>query len=164
MESKRALLRHAVAIDHVAIAVPDLDKAVAWYTDALGFVAEEEKVTHGIHSGMRSRVIRAGGVKIVLVQGTNPESAVSRFIGAFGPGVQHVAVLVDDIEAVVQDVKDQVGFDTEVIQSPNLKQAFTHRDEPSNMVFELVERQAYDGFQDENVRQLYDALDQNKNF
>lgn len=164
MEEPEGLMRHAKGIDHVAIAVPDLDEATAWYTTALGMVAEEEKLTQGTASGMRSRVLRAGGLTIVLVQGTNPDSAVCRFIEAFGPGVQHVAVLVDDIEAVVEELKPHVAFDTDIIRSPKLKQAFTHRDKASGMVFELVERNDYDGFEDENVHKLYESLERNNAF
>lgn len=164
MDSVRALMRYARGIDHIAIAVPDLDQATEWYTVALGMTAEEEKVAHGVSGAMRSRVMRAGGLKFVLVQGTNPQSNVSRYIQAYGPGVQHVALLVDDIEAVVQDLQP-VGFDTHVISGPHLKQAFTHRDEISGMVFELVQRtDDYDGFQDNNVQQLLDALESKENF
>jgi len=164
MEAARALVRNARGIDHVAIAVPDLDEATEFYTQALGMVAEEEKLTQGTSSSMRSRVVRAGGIKFVLVQGTNPDSAVSKYIESFGPGVQHVALLVDDIEAVVADLSEHIGFDTEIIRGPNLKQAFTHRDEPSGMVYELVERNEYDGFQDNNVQALWDALEQKQSF
>lgn len=159
MDVKRAIARHARGIDHVAIAVPDLDAAAKFYTEALGMEAEPEKLTEGRSRGMRSRVIRAGDVKIVLVQGTTPDSNVSRYIDAFGPGVQHVAILVDNIEAVVADLQPHVEFDTNVIVGPNLKQAFTHRDATSGMVYELVERTEYNGFQDANVQQLFDQLE-----
>jgi methylmalonyl-CoA epimerase len=159
MDIKRAISRHARGIDHVAIAVPDLDAATEFYTAALGMEAESEKITEGLHRGMRSRVIRAGDVKIVLVQGTTPDSNVSKYIAAYGPGVQHVAILVDDIEAVVADLQPHVEFDTNVIVGPNLKQAFTHRDAASGMVYELVQRTEYNGFQDENVQQLFDQLE-----
>lgn len=159
MEEPRALQKYGRCIDHIAIAVPDLDRATQWYTQALGMVAEEEKQTQGTRSAMRSRVLRAGGLKFVLVQGTNPEAAVCKFIEAFGPGVQHVAVLVDDIEAVVEDLQQHMDFDTNVINAPQLKQAFTHRDAASGMVYELVQRTEYDGFQDDNVHQLWNALE-----
>lgn len=161
---QRALARHARGVDHVAIAVTDLDAATKWYTEVLGFTAEEEKVTRGKATAMRSRVLRAGPLKFVLVQGTEPESNVSRFIESFGQGVQHVAILVDDMEAVVADLKPHMAFDTDIIRGPNLLQAFTHRDEASGMVFELVQRNAYDGFQDENVQQLFDSLEQKDAF
>ena len=164
MDGMRAMARHARGVDHVAIAVTDLDAATKWYTEALGFTAEEEKITRGSATAMRSRVLRAGPLKFVLVQGTEPDSNVSRFIDSFGQGVQHVAILVDDMEAVVADLKGKMAFDTDIIRGPHLKQAFTHRDEPSGMVFELVERDAYDGFQDDNVKQLFDSLEQKNTF
>lgn len=164
MDTLRALRKHVKGIDHLAIAVSDLDKATEWYTAMLGFEAEEEKLAQGATSAMRSRVVRAGPLKFVLVQGTTPTSNVSRYIDAFGPGAQHVALLVENIEAVVEDLKDTVGFDTHIIVGPNLKQAFTHRDEVSGMVWELVERGNFDGFQDANVQQLLDALEAKENF
>lgn len=159
MEALRALMRHARGVDHCAIAVPDLDKATEFYTQVLGFTAEPEKITLGTKSAMRSRVVRAGGVTFVLVHGTNPDSNVSQYIANYGPGVQHVAILVDDIEAVVRDLQPHLAFDTDIIVGPNLKQAFTHRDPVSGMVFELVERTNYNGFQDQNVQQLLDQLE-----
>jgi methylmalonyl-CoA/ethylmalonyl-CoA epimerase len=164
LEELRAILRHAKAIDHVAIAVEDLDRAAAWYTGALGMTAEEEKVTQGEKSAMRSRVVRGGGLTFVLVQGTHPESNVSQYIAKYGPGVQHVAILVDDMAAVYADLKQHIEFDTEIIVGPKLKQAFTHRDEASGMVFELVERDHYGGFQDAHVQQLFDALERKNAF
>lgn len=165
MEVSRAIAKHARCIDHVALAVPDLDSAADWYGNILGFTVEEEKVTQGAQSSMRSRVVRAGGSTIALCQGTSPESSVSRFIQAFGPGVQHVAILVEDIEAVVADLTAQgVAFDTPVIVGAKLKQAFTHRDTASGMVYELVQRDEYGGFQDTNVQQLWDSLEKKNSF
>jgi methylmalonyl-CoA/ethylmalonyl-CoA epimerase len=165
MEVSRAIAKHAKCIDHVALAVPDLDKAADWYGNTLGFTVEAEKVTQGTQSSMRSRVVRAGGSTIVLCMGTTPESSVNRFIQAFGPGVQHVAILVDDIDAVVADLqREGVEFDTPIIVGANLKQAFTHRDTASGMVYELVQRDEYGGFQDTNVQQLWDSLEKKNNF
>jgi methylmalonyl-CoA/ethylmalonyl-CoA epimerase len=165
MDLSRTFANYAKGIDHVALAVPDLDKAAEWYGNVLGFTVEEEKHTQGKMSAMRSRVARAGTVTIVLCQGTHPADPVCKFIDAFGPGVQHVAILVENIDQLVDDLKQQgVGFDTPVIVSPNLKQAFTHRDAATNMVFELVERNNYGGFQDQNVQQLWDSLEKSDSF
>src|SRR5689334_20851799 len=74
-------------IDHVAVAVDDIAQAIDWYTNTLGFHLVEERETHGEHTSMLSAVVSAGSAVVVLIQGTSPQSQVSRFIEKFGPGV-----------------------------------------------------------------------------
>lgn len=153
--------KHAVAIDHIAIAVPDLEKSVAWYRDVLGFRVTAKRTTQGRHTAMDSAVMEAGPVTLVLVQGTTPESQVSRYIERYGPGVQHVAIQVLDLPAVMEQLEAEgLSFDTNIIQGDGIRQSFTHRDPDSGMMFELIERQRPDGrFTDESVQSLFRQLE-----
>jgi methylmalonyl-CoA epimerase len=165
MDDLSALSRSLRTVDHLAIAVDDLEAAVAFYRDRLGFTELERRVTEGRKSGMLSVVMKAGDLQVVLLKGTSPESQVSRYVAEYGPGVQHVAFMVQGIEQVVEDLRDRgLPFDTGVIVAPGLKQAFSKRDPVSGMMFELIERTGEEGFVDGNVKQLFEALEQNDSF
>jgi methylmalonyl-CoA/ethylmalonyl-CoA epimerase len=158
------LSRYAVGIDHLAIAVRDLEVSLSWYTEVLGFTLRERRETKGKTSGMVSAVIDAGAISLVLLQGTNSESQVSMFIEEYGPGVQHVAVKVSDIEAAVTELKEAgMTFDTSIIGEGDLRQAFTRRDPQSGLMLEIIERKK-EGFADNNVSELFRQLEENKTF
>src|SRR4051812_40529542 len=113
-------------IDHIAIAVKDLKEALFLYQDIYGFELLKQREVKGAFSGMKSAELCAGGFSIVLVQGTDPESQVSRYIDEYGPGVQHVAIAVDDVEALSALLKESgIKFATNVIQGDGLVQIFT---------------------------------------
>lgn len=155
-----AFARSAIAIDHVAIAVKDLDAAIAYYGDVLGMELRERRKIDGRISGMDSAVMEAGGVKFVLVQGDSPESNVSRYIEAYGPGVQHVAIEVPDPQAAIDDLRTR-GADllTGIINGPGLDQIFTKREPSSGMQLEIIARSENDGFDPRNVQELFEAME-----
>lgn len=157
--------RSAMAIDHVAIAVKDLDAAIAHYGDVLGFELRERRKVDGRISGMDSAVMEAGGVKFVLVQGDSPESNVSRYIEAYGPGVQHVAIEVPDPQAAFDDLSAR-GADllTGIIRGPGLDQIFTKREPNSGMQLEIIARAENEGFDPRNVQELFEAMERENVF
>ncbi len=157
---RSAFARSAIAIDHVAIAVRDLDAAIAYYGDVLGMELEERRQVSGRISGMDSAVMRAGGVKFVLVQGDSPESNVSRYIEAYGPGVQHVAIEIPDAQAAIEDLRAR-GADllTGIINGPGLDQIFTKREPSSGMQLEIIARSENEGFDPRNVQELFEAME-----
>jgi methylmalonyl-CoA epimerase len=150
----------AVGIDHVAIAVRDLDAAIDYYRDVLGMELRERRQIEGRISGMDSAVMEAGGVKFVLVQGDSPESNVSRYIEAYGPGVQHVAIEIPDAQQAIDDLRAR-GADllTGVINGPGLDQIFTKREPNSGMQLEIIARAENEGFDPRNVQELFEAME-----
>lgn len=156
---------HARTIDHVAIAVRDLEEAIAWYRDVLGFELVERRETKGKATGMISAVMKAGDVTFVLLQGTSQDSQVSKYVESFGPGVQHLAVAVDDLERVVDKLKESgIEFDTSIIRSTGLTQIFTRREGCSGMMFEIIQRTGPEGFSDQSVQQLFEELEESDSF
>jgi methylmalonyl-CoA/ethylmalonyl-CoA epimerase len=165
MDDLSALSRSLRTVDHLAVAVDDLEGAVAFYRDRLGFQEVERRETKGSKTGMLSVVMKAGELKVVLLKGTSPQSQVARYVQEYGPGVQHVAFMVEGIEGVVADLRTRgLPFDTDVIIAPGLKQAFSKRDPISGMMFELIERTGEEGFIDQNVQKLFESLEQNDSF
>jgi len=83
-------------IDHVGIAVHDLDEGAApWTVLGLPTAADETVVEQGV----RVRMLRAGDAEIELLAPLDASSPIARFLERRGPGVHHVAFRVDDVEA-----------------------------------------------------------------
>ncbi len=152
--------KYAKSVDHIAIAVHDLEASIKFYTEVLGCQLRERRETKGKTTAMISAVIAAGPVTMVLLQGTTPESQVSRFVENYGAGVQHVAIGVDNLPEMAEELKNAgVEFDTNVIEGGGLRQIFSHRDKGSGMMFEFIERLGGD-FSDESVKNLFEQLEQ----
>ncbi|MCH9649027.1 MAG: VOC family protein [Deltaproteobacteria bacterium] len=160
------LAEKAIGIDHIAIAVRDLEASIEFYTETLGFEVREKRETAGRRTAMKSAVIDAGPISLVLVQGTTPESQVSQFIEHYGPGVQHLAIGVKDLKEVARGLKDSgLEFDTTVIEGTGLLQIFSHRDPGSGIMIELIEKTQPDGrFSDESVKELFSQLEASDSF
>lgn len=154
------LARRGVRIDHAAIAVRDLDAAIETFTKRYGFRVMDRRPVKGSMSGMEVAAIEAGDLTLVLVMGTDPQSNVTRYIEHYGPGVQHLALLVDGLSDVHTDLKErQANLLTDIVNAPGLRQAFTRRDSNTGMQFEFLERSNINEFEEDNIRKLYDAMD-----
>ncbi|HXE46182.1 MAG TPA: chorismate mutase [Conexibacter sp.] len=164
-DDRSLFARSAVGIDHVAIAVRDLDAAIAYYGDVLGMELQERRQISGRISGMDSAVMTAGGVKFVLVQGDSPESNVSRYIEAYGPGIQHVAIEIPDAQEAYDELRAR-GADllTGIINGPGLDQIFTKREPNSGMQLEIIARAENEGFDPRNVQELFEAMERENVF
>lgn len=151
-------------IDHVAIAVRNIDEALILYQDILGFSLRERREVNGAFSGMKSAELDAGGFYIVLVQGTSPESQVSRYIEEYGPGVQHIAIEVDNVELLAETlIRSGIKFATSIIRGEGLIQIFTQREKNSGMMFEFIQRvENSQGFETGNIQQLFEQLEAEK--
>lgn len=93
-------------LDHVGVAVKNLDDAVHVYCDVLGFKLE------GIHvlaeRKIRVALISSGGeTRIELLEPLSNDSTIAKFLEARGEGIHHLAVKVDGIEAVLESFKRQ---------------------------------------------------------
>lgn len=151
-----------VGIDHVAVAVGDLETAVDWATGQLGCRLREQRETQGELSGMRSAVLELGGLTLVLVQGTSASSQVAQFVARHGPGVQHLALRVSDIgQATSALARRGLSFSTPQLDGNDLSQIFSTRDHRTGLMIELIQRHnGYKGFSDENVTRLFRSLEQ----
>ena len=94
-----------VVLDHVGIAVQDVEAALAFYRDALGLEVEapEDVLTQRV----RARHIPAGGPKLELLEATAPDSAIAEYIDRRGPGIHHITLRVPDIRATLARLKDK---------------------------------------------------------
>jgi methylmalonyl-CoA epimerase len=156
--------KYAKSVDHIAIAVQDLEQSIDFYRKVLGFQLHERRRTEGKTTAMVSAVMKAGPITVVLLQGTSPDSQVSKYVEHYGPGVQHIAVAVDNLPEMADELKGSgLEFDTNVISSPGLRQIFTARDPGSGMMYEFIERMGGD-FSDESVKSLFEQLEKKDAF
>ncbi len=98
-----------LAVDHVGIAVPDLDAAIAWYAETLGLVATHEEVNEeqGVREAMLSAPGDTGGAAVQLLAPLRPDSAIGKFLDRSGPGIQQMAYRVADIEATCTALREK---------------------------------------------------------
>lgn len=154
-----------LAIDHVAIAVAELEPAIKFYCETLGFQLVERRHIKGAKTGMLSAELEHGGIKFVLVQGTEPGSQVSKLVENFGPGVAHIAFAVNDVDMSAKTLQQRgMAFDTPLIEGPGLTQIFTTRDPNSGLSFELINRSGEQSFAEENIQKLFDSLENSGKF
>jgi methylmalonyl-CoA/ethylmalonyl-CoA epimerase len=88
-------------LHHIGIAVKDLDTTMKLYRDVLKLklLGVEEVEEEGVKIAM----FDAGGVRIELLMGTKPDSAISKFIEKRGEGIHHIAFQVDDVDSVCNE-------------------------------------------------------------
>jgi methylmalonyl-CoA/ethylmalonyl-CoA epimerase len=94
-------------IEHIGIAVKDLEAANATYKAILG--SEHYKTERVENEGVSTAFFKIGESKIELLAATNAESPIAKFIEKRGEGIHHIAFAVDDIEAEIKRLQEE-GF------------------------------------------------------
>ncbi len=92
-------------LDHIGIAVKDLDAALAFYRDALGLDVETPEEVTSQH--VRAHFIPVGEPALELLEATSSDSAIAKYIEKRGPGIHHITLRVDDIRAALAQLKDK---------------------------------------------------------
>ena len=90
-------------IDHLGIAVRSLDEALRFYTDQLGFELSFRETVQA--EKVNVAMLPAGGPRIELLEASQPDSVIAKFIDKRGEGLHHVAVKVPDLAAAVDRLK-----------------------------------------------------------
>jgi methylmalonyl-CoA/ethylmalonyl-CoA epimerase len=92
-------------IDHVGIAVPDLDEAIAFYELVFGVTPVHEEINS--EQGVREAMLAVGDgdTRIQLLAPLDGSSPIAKFLDRSGPGVQQVAYTVDDVEATADELR-----------------------------------------------------------
>jgi methylmalonyl-CoA/ethylmalonyl-CoA epimerase len=90
-------------LDHIGIAVGDLEQALAFYRDALGLEIEPPEEVGS--QRVRAHFMAAGDARLELLEPTAPDSPIARYLERRGPGIHHVALRVDDIRAALAQLK-----------------------------------------------------------
>ena len=127
-------------LDHVGIAVHDLDRAVEQYRARYGITPLYRETVSS--QGVEEAMIPVGGSFIQLLQPLGPDTPVGRFLAARGEGVHHLAWTVADIEAALDHLKSQGARLVDFSPRPGgrgARIAFVHPADLAGTLIELVE-------------------------
>src|SRR3954451_17296199 len=130
------------AIDHVGVAVADLDAAIAFYRDTLGMRLAHEEVNE--EQGVREAMMAVGdsGSCVQLLAPLSPASTIAKFLDRSGPGLQQVAYRVRDVEAVSATLRDRglrLLYDAPRRGTAGSRVNFVHPKDAGGVLVELVE-------------------------
>jgi methylmalonyl-CoA epimerase len=92
-------------VDHIGVAVDDLDAALALYGDALQMPVAHREVVE--QQGVEAVLLDVGENHVELLRPLGPDTPVGEFLAARGPGLHHVAYQVQDIEAALDRLREQ---------------------------------------------------------
>jgi methylmalonyl-CoA/ethylmalonyl-CoA epimerase len=144
----RQLLSTALvtAIDHIGIAVADLDAAITWYHDHLGMILVHEEVNddQGIREAMLSVPgAQNGTAQIQLMAPVDDSSAIAKFLDKRGPGIQQMAVRVRDLDSLSQRLRSQgvrLVYEAPRRGTANSRINFIHPKDAGGVLIELVDQ------------------------
>jgi methylmalonyl-CoA/ethylmalonyl-CoA epimerase len=127
-------------IDHIAIVVPDIDAALAFWRDALGLeLSHREEVPE---QESLIAFLPAGESEVELVEPTTATSGIARYVARRGPGMHHICFEVDDIEAALARLKEQgvqLINEEPTIGANGKRVAFIHPKSAGGVLVELYE-------------------------
>ena len=131
-------------IDHVGVAVEDLDQAVVLYTERFGMTEQHRETVEEF--GVEAVLLEVGEGHVELLEPLSEESAIGRFLARNGPGVHHVAYQTDDIDATLERVR-RAGVEA-IDEQPRTgirgsRVAFLHPRSTGGVLTELVEPAAH---------------------
>ncbi|HHW02772.1 MAG TPA: methylmalonyl-CoA epimerase [Thermoanaerobacterales bacterium] len=128
-------------IDHIGIAVKDLNETLKIYTEILGLKSAGEETV--AEQKVRVAFIPVGESEIELLESTEPDGTIAKFIEKNGEGIQHIAFRVDNIEKTLEDLKSKgVRLIDEKPRNGagGAKIAFIHPKATKGVLIELCER------------------------
>ncbi|WP_170941804.1 methylmalonyl-CoA epimerase [Bacillus sp. FJAT-42315] len=128
-------------INHIGIAVRSLDETVPFYTEQLGLPLQ--KIEEVDSEKVRVAFIDAGNVKLELLEPTNEDSPIAKFIEKRGQGIHHVAFGVIEIEDRIREIKErgiQMIHDTSKPGAGGAQVAFMHPKSTHGVLFELCDK------------------------
>ena len=129
----------ALGIHHVGVAVDDLDRALATYVDVLGGTLEHREAL--AEQGVEAAAVLVGADRVELLAATGDDTPVGRFVAKRGPGMHHIAYVVDDVGAALHDLA-AAGLEL-IDEAPRrglfgLEVAFVHPDAVHGVLTEVV--------------------------
>ena len=127
-------------MDHIGVAVEDLDESIALYSERLGMPLEHRETVK--EQGVEAALLGVGESHVELLRPLGPDTAVGKFLASSGPGLHHVAYGTDDIESALDALR---GAGMRLIdEQPRIgirgaRVAFLHPKSTGGVLTELVE-------------------------
>ena len=127
-------------LDHIGIAVKDLNESLKFYRDTLGLELEGIEIVKD--QKVKTAFLPVGDTHIELLEPTEPESAVGKFLEKRGEGIHHIAIKVENIESYLSNLEEKeirLIDRKPKIGANNKKIAFIHPKSTSGVLLELCE-------------------------
>jgi methylmalonyl-CoA/ethylmalonyl-CoA epimerase len=131
-----------VCIDHVGVAVPDLDAAIAFYRDAFGMTVVHQETNED--QGVQEAMVAVAGTeqRVQLLAPLTETSTIAKFLDRSGPGLQQLAYRVTDVEAVAAVLRERglrLLYDEPRRGTAGSRVNFVHPKDAGGVLIELVE-------------------------
>ena len=141
-EAKKGSEKRMKKVDHIGIAVRDLNAVLPYYTDTLGHPLM--KIEEVESQKVRVAFIDAGNVKLELLEAMDDQSAIYKFLEKKGEGIHHIAFGVENIEQRMEELRDK-GIRL-LSDKPNpgaggAMVAFLHPKSSNGVLYELCEKE-----------------------
>jgi methylmalonyl-CoA/ethylmalonyl-CoA epimerase len=143
VDARRSLATSLVTgLDHVGIAVADLDAAIEWYNDHLGMILVHEEINDD--QGIREAMLAVPGTsaQIQLMAPLDETSVIAKFIDKRGPGIQQLACRISDLDAMCEQLRAQgvrLVYETPRRGTANSRINFIHPKDAGGVLIELVQ-------------------------
>jgi methylmalonyl-CoA/ethylmalonyl-CoA epimerase len=127
-------------IDHIGVAVEDLDAAIELYRQKFGMAEQHREVVE--QQGVEAVLLEIGEGHVELLKPLGPETAVGKFLASRGPGLHHVAYQTSDIDAALDDAKAaglELIDETPRVGIRGTRVAFLHPKATGGVLTEIVE-------------------------
>lgn len=129
-------------VDHVGIAVADLDVAMKFYSEVFGMTVLHEEVNE--EQGVREAMvgIDGSGAQLQLLAPTGPESTIAKFLDRNGPGIQQMAYTVENVDVASDELRSRgirMLYDTPKRGTGGSRINFAHPKDCGGVLVELVE-------------------------
>jgi len=127
-------------IDHVGVAVDDLDAAIALHEQTYGLALAHREVVE--EQGVEAVLLDVGASHVELLRPLQPDTAVGRFLASRGPGLHHVGYRVGDIDAALDALRDrgvQLIDETPRVGIRDSRVAFVHPRSTGGVLTEIVQ-------------------------
>ena len=127
-------------LDHIGIAVKDLDQAIKLYKDVFGI--EPSLVYESAYTKAKIAFIPMGETRIELIQPSNPESVVGKFLEKKGEGIHHISFKVKDVDQSLMEIESKgvqlIDKKSRQVRE-NERVAFLHPKSTNGALFELIQ-------------------------
>ncbi len=127
-------------IDHIGVAVEDLDASIAIYRDRLGMHEQHRETVEEF--GVEAALLEIGGAHVELLTPTSPDSAVAKFLERKGAGLHHVAYRTDDIDGALKRLREagmRLIDEEPRVGIQNSRVAFVHPKSTGGVLTEVVQ-------------------------
>lgn len=128
-------------VDHIGVAVHSINEALPFYTDVLQLeVLGMEEV---VNQKVKVAFIKAGGIKIELLEPTSKDSTIAKYLEKYGQGIHHIALGVESIEERIKEIQTKgirMIDEQPRIGAGGAHIAFMHPKSTGSVLFELCEK------------------------